>query len=543
MLSKLASGFKSYIPLLAIFFLALAIRLYSLSRIPFSFQRDEVINAYVGRFILMNGKDLYGNSWPILFFDKFGDYPPVFPMYLMGFSTLIFGVNEFAARFPAAFFGAMIVFPIYYFSKLIYRSKKLGWLSALFIAILPWHIVLSRSSAEGIIGTTVFTFGLTGLLAGITKQRNLVTYFSFVLILISYLLYPGFRILAPLVLFPIPFFAAKKSPQKMFALFVLISWTTTIAISSQRWGRARFAQTSLLRDSTVTSKLEAYSFDEGPGKVLTARIFHNKVVGYGHEFLTQYVSYFSPEFLFVNGGMPYEYYVPDVGLVYVTFGILLLMNFLPISIVVDKKIFIYTIYLFLVASLPAALTKDFVPHSHRAIFFVVPLVMLITAGLAKMQGFFSNKIMIKKFVYVALSIIMLLEMLYFVHQYSSHLSFRRTLFRDDGYKELVNYLLNNQSKYQRIFTSSQAIPLYLLFFSGNFNPGLSNDFRAGLKIDRIENFKFIDKDCIVENVQQIGIEEGDLIVDGGDCKISPELVEFHQISRKDGTVAFKLFVP
>lgn len=137
--------------LLIIVLLALLLRFYHLSSLPNSVHRDELINAYVGRYILQNGKDLYGNPWPIFYFNKFGDYPPILPMYIMGIATFFFGISEFAMRFPAALMGSLTIIPLYYIAKNIYKSNKIALLSALFLAILPWHIVLSRFSAEGIL--------------------------------------------------------------------------------------------------------------------------------------------------------------------------------------------------------------------------------------------------------------------------------------------------------------------------------------------------------------------------------------------------------
>ena len=150
-----------------IFFLAFFLRVYRLDVLPFGFYEEEVTNAYVGRFILENGKDLYGNRWPILYFDKFGDFPPVLPLYLSGLSTYLFGFTEFAARFPTALVGALTVFPLFALAQFFLKEKRASLLAALFLAIAPWHVVLSRTSAEGIMGFAVYTWGLLWLLAGI----------------------------------------------------------------------------------------------------------------------------------------------------------------------------------------------------------------------------------------------------------------------------------------------------------------------------------------------------------------------------------------
>lgn len=65
---------SSYFWLLLIFGLALFIRLIWLETLPATFFVDEVLSGYMGRFMLINHMDLFGNPDPWLYFNKFGDY-------------------------------------------------------------------------------------------------------------------------------------------------------------------------------------------------------------------------------------------------------------------------------------------------------------------------------------------------------------------------------------------------------------------------------------------------------------------------------------
>ncbi|KKU96071.1 MAG: hypothetical protein UY27_C0004G0001, partial [Candidatus Gottesmanbacteria bacterium GW2011_GWA1_48_13] len=146
-------------------------RLYKLGSLPLGLYEEEVTNAYVGRFILQNGVDPYGNRFPLLYFDKFGDYPPVLPLYLSGLSTFIFGFTEFAARFSIALIGALTIFPVYGLAFLIFQNKWWGIFAGTIVAILPWHVVLSRTSAEGIIGLAAYALALYLVIQGIFAGR------------------------------------------------------------------------------------------------------------------------------------------------------------------------------------------------------------------------------------------------------------------------------------------------------------------------------------------------------------------------------------
>ena len=81
--------------LLLIFLLALAVRLLALSDVPFGFHNDEVDVGYVGKFILLNGRDPAGNILPLAF-NKYGDFRPTGLFYLAGISQFIPLFNFFS---------------------------------------------------------------------------------------------------------------------------------------------------------------------------------------------------------------------------------------------------------------------------------------------------------------------------------------------------------------------------------------------------------------------------------------------------------------
>lgn len=531
--------------LFIIFFLSLILRLYKLGEIPFGFHADEIMNGYVGRYILLNGKDLYGNPWPIFYFDRFGDYPSVIPMYLSGLATFIFGVNEFAVRFPSAFLGALFVFPVFFLGRLIFRNEKVALIGALLAAILPWHIVLSRATSEGILGLTVFSFALFLLLRGLENKDKLLIIWSFVLLIITYFLYPSFRILTPLALLPLPFLVKTTKKVKSGLLFSIIffiflsSW-----ISSSEWGQGRFLQTFLFRDKEVSlqikSSLEVLSNDEGSDNITLARIFHNKPIAYAQKLAQQYLSYFSPEFLFTKGGLPSRYVVPEVGLLPFTFFLLIIFAFLPKDKGINKRFFSYFIYLLLIAPLPAALTTDDVPNLHRAIFMILPLVLIATFGFSKIKNF-RYKIFSP---YLLLGLFLIIEFIYFFHQYFRHTASLKSFLRNDGNRELMLSLKKKENDFQKIMISTyDTLPLYYLFFNNNFDSSLAGKFRRNIEINQIGKVEFVEDRCPSRKIQIEKLHPETLIIDNGDCEGKTYLKEIELIMRKDSTEAFKLLVP
>lgn len=524
-----------------IFIIALALRIYRLVDIPFSFGSDEVTNAYVGRYILLNGKDLYGNSWPLLYFDKFGDYPPVLPMYLAALPTFLFGVNIFASRFMSALIGSLIIFPIYSLAQCIFKNKKIALLSAFIIAIMPWHIMLSRAGAECVLGLTIFTTGIALVLnVFINNKISLVGLF---LLFLSYFVYPSFRILSPLVLLPLAFMSYKNNSKKWLGIIAFFIFVT-IAIGSTTWGRARFSQTSLFSNESMANQIknknEALSFDEGQNNILLARIFHNKIIGYSRELISQYLSYFSPNFLLLEGGLPFFYGVPNLGMLLISFIVPFL--FLPLvkTVKSGNRLYYYLIYLLIISPIPAALTTDFVPNVLRSVFMIIPLSLLISLSLYKMYLFLSK---IHKTIFGIFLFIAVLEYIYFIHQYINHSASYKSGLKNDRDKEIALYIKENKGRYNNIFVPDDNRQLiYYLFFSNNFDSALSNQFRKGLKIDKVENITFINDKCPSGIINMSSINEQDLIIDTGNCQNNSALKLIQTIYNSDSTRSYKMLI-
>ena len=97
------------------------------------FDWDEINFAECSREMILRGEYLR----PQINFEPFWEKPPFF-MWLQSLSMHIFGVNEYAARFPNAICGIGTLIIIYHLGKKLY-DKTFGWLWTLsyFGSILP----------------------------------------------------------------------------------------------------------------------------------------------------------------------------------------------------------------------------------------------------------------------------------------------------------------------------------------------------------------------------------------------------------------------
>lgn len=531
--------------LVLIFLTALLLRTVHLGAVPYSMHADEVVNTFVGRYILLHGQDPRGNFLPVFYFDKFGDYPPVLPMYLSGIATFIFGINEFASRIPAALFGSLLIIPVYAFTRRLFNAQT-GLFAALATAILPWHIVLSRASAEGIIALTVCMFGLLFLLQGLQDNKQTRILVSVMLLALTYLLYPSFRLLVPLLVLPFFFLFPKHKQKRTLLLTSVFFIGLTLIISSTSWGKGRFTQTSVFTNKNVITGIalenQIFSNTENDNNIFLTRVFHNKLTGYFWTLTGNYFRYFSPEYLFLNGGLPQRYAVPKEGLLLLGFVIMLLA-----AIVFPKKeqhqyrLLYYLLYLLVISPLPAALTIDDSPNLHRSLFMIIPLVILAGAGCSEILTQSAKQQYWKRTVlYSSLLGIFLLQLVYFWHQYSVHQTSTSSFLRNDGNKELAYYLQNNHLKYEKVYTTALLdFSPYYLFYTNNFQP---RNFGAMLTVKHVDNIIFLPQDCPAKELA-VNQEENILVINSGQCKEDENYDIQTIISRKDGTKAFTILTP
>ncbi len=546
---KFLNQLKTNKILLMIFALALILRTYKLGSLPFSPHQDEVMNGYVGRFILLNGKDLYGNPWPLVYFDRFGDYPNVLPMYISGLSTFIFGVNEFAVRFPIALIASLAIFPAYLLAYWIFKDKKTALVASFFLAVTPWHIVLSRATSENIIASTVFLTAIIFLINSVKKEKFWQLLISFGLLFLTYFIYPSFRIIIPLVLLPIVIFLLVKKPRSRLLITLIIAnllfFVLTFYISKTPWGKGRFDQTSIFNAvSGVGIKQKEAIYNTSHNNVLVTRFFHNKLISYGREFLNQYLSYFSPVFLFVQGGLPIRYTIPEQGLFYLTFLLIILLPLLPFikkeSPKINNLLFLYVIYLLLITPIPSALTVNDSPNIHRTALMGILFIFVVIYFYHQIKNFNYKKIYIRNFLFFLIGV----EFIFFWHQYSTHTDYYQNIGRNDGEREVIKFVQANQKNYQTVYLPVQGtFPLYYLFYKNDFSPYYAGKFKTDIKIDKIDNINFLDEACPFKLVKDKGLIKPSFAVGFFDCVEENNFKYSQSIIGKNAFYGFKVMVP
>jgi len=112
--------------------LGLAVRLINLN--AFGFNSDEAV--YAGQAAYIAGNPLFVNQFPV-----FRAHPLLMPTLLSPlFSS---GTPDLRGRVVVAFFGVATLFAVYLLGKELYGPKT-GVLGALILALMPYHLVVTR---------------------------------------------------------------------------------------------------------------------------------------------------------------------------------------------------------------------------------------------------------------------------------------------------------------------------------------------------------------------------------------------------------------
>lgn len=435
--------------------LAFAIRIIAVSSIPPGLYIDEVSNGINAYTILTTGRDEYGVPYP-LWFKAFGEYKLPTMIYLISGSMAIFGKTEFAVRLPSVLAGTLSI-PLFFF--LLYllvqriKDKKLQllpYIAAVMLAFTPWHIHFSRGGFEATIALFFTLLGLACFLLYVQKKTPIWLFMMTMSLAITMYTYNAYRLIAIVIFLFIAgyLFIKKHLSRKMLfvnVLFFLVIILPVIIFSVSQEGSARFEQTSLL-SSYVEETLQ------------------KKVIAIPMDFVSNYLKYYSPEYLFAVGDRNGRHQVPGFGLLYRWESIFFLIGLFYFVKRPKDLLFASTLLLLLIAPVPAALTIPS-PHALRSLLLVVPSTILVSLGLIIVYRYMMTK---KQVIFIAVFIfsgIAIFELLYFGHLYTSHYPKVNLLDWGAGYKDTI-LKASSYSDYDAIVIDSNIgnITPYITFY-------------------------------------------------------------------------------
>ena len=463
--------------LIAILILAFLLRVPFLDRYPAGLNADEAAIGYNAYSLIKTGLDEHGTPWPSVF-RSFDDYKPAVYFYLVLPFVYFMGLSVTAVRLPSALLGVISVYFIYLLANQLFSKKTpQGWpqglpwgglVAALLLAISPWHLHFSRGGWEANAASAFMVIGLYCLARSLENTKYFfVTTFSFVLALYTY---HSLRIVIPLlfIAFVLIYFRdirsilGKPGQLKPVLISVIIGFLLLLPLALQftsAEGRSRFTGVSVFADEGPL--WEALELRREDGNTLLARVLHNRYATYTYRFAKNYLSHFSPRFLFIVGDEIARSKVPGLGQAYLftfPFFILGLLLMLARNGRGEKLVLSWL----LIAPVAAALTFQS-PHALRAQNMVFPLTIITAVGIYQ---FFAFIFPWAKKIAVGLCLFTLIiggyEVARYLHQYYIHYPKELPYAWQYGFAQIAAYTKEHESEYDRIIVSDRYDQPYIL---------------------------------------------------------------------------------
>lgn len=476
---------KNKIWLLLVLTFALFLYLYRLDSIPPAVYVDEAVAAYDAYSISQTLRDHYGQLLP-LNFKFFGSYTPGLYVYLQAIIIRLLGLNEFSLRLLSSVSMLAVALAIYYFftKENLLKSKSSKLIGVFIFLISPWTVFNARLGYE-----TTFAFALISF--GILLYRK--PYLSLPLLSLSTYAAHTQRYLAPLVIGLIfILFHTKRRSQKT------ILWPIVIALLIQvpnLW-------------------------------MLTKPAFWVKSDSLTASFISQYLSYFSPNNLFNNQDYDLQRSIPKLAVFYSWMFIPWITGLYTLYTNRKNKIYRYLFGLILLTPLPAALANTNY-STQRALPLLLPYTLIITIGMDRIL--YKIKKPIK---YPALIGLSLFSLLLLFRSYYLLFPMQRAKAWNYGYKQLSSYISENPQK-EFIIDNSRGVPYILLLYYLKYpptsfqqeNPKNSDQYYTDTAFNSNANFANVK----VKPIDWKYDISPDQVIVGDNLSISPDQISDHSL--------------
>lgn len=469
-------NFKNKLPLIVLLLSILVgafFRIYKIGDSPIGFYVDEASIGYNAFSILKTGKDEYGKFFPFMFRSFATFQSPVYTYLSVPFIA-IFGLSAFSVRLLSALSGILSIPLLYLLVRKISPEKyaqNVALFSALFLSISPWHIMYSRTAYEANVALLFLLLGSLAFFSALKKPWLMII--SSVFFAGSFIAYRAETLIVPLLVIALfwkcrDFFTPLKRATLIPILASFIIGTILVLPMVMIMGTPGFnARTSSLNIFSFSLQTPwGYHDDVG----LSGRLLNTPSLLSVKEFVSLYSSYFSPRYLFQLGDSGPRKPFPDLGTFYVwQFPFYLVGLYFLLKEKGLNKIKFYAFTLLLISPIPAALTRD--PYSTlRSLPMVVPLVIIISWGAAKLLDLVTSVGGNLKFIGVSLLIIFSCTKLFISIFYFN--DYYRSSYWNYGWKETVSYISTIDQNLPVVVDASHGDEYILLLFFLGYDPSV-----------------------------------------------------------------------
>lgn len=471
-------------------------RVYSITKYPSSLNHDEITQLYDAISIAETGKDIYGNSYPLIF-KSINDYKPPFYTYSTALAYKLLGWQEFSVKVTAILFGVLMIPAVYLFSSLLFKNSSIGIFAAIFTAVAPFEIFYSRKGFENGAGIFLMLLGSSSLIYFIEKQKkNKFLYVSFIFFGLAMYTYFSHVFIIPLLLIGF-YLSYKKSFDKIgrrtllknsiIALLIILPLIFLVLQNPDASNRSQAVFIS--QDLDLGRLIDNFNNPVLRNLILIAYSFN------------RFLSQFDLSYLFANG-----LDLTNQGFFGIGPLLFFQLPFLIIGIVYlvrNLKLTSYgglIILWIILGMLPSGLT--FEPHSpHRSVMVFTMLNIVLAVGMYFSYQYIRElKPKIKLAIYTIIAGGFAINLIYFTHIYAVNYAFEKSQGIQYPFKQVAQFAWEQYPNFKSIVIDPQFgthAPVigtgmhYYLGFYGNYPPAkMQREFRTGENIRETKFDKF-----------------------------------------------------
>ncbi len=450
---------KAKVWLALIFLLAFFLRIYHLNQLGLF--GDELDVGYHAYSLLTTGRDYMGQRWPF-YVHSLSEWRAPLLMYATMPFLAVFRLNTWGVRLPALFFGLLDIGFLFWLINLVFNDTRLSLLAAFLLAITPWHIHYSRAAFEVTLLLALVLFAVGGYWQWLKKENRKWLWLGTIAAVLSFYTYSTANLFVPL-LFGWIFFLWRGAIIPAWRSYLIPFLAAIIALVPLASaiingpGRSRFQLISIFNNPKTIDRI-VFKRNTGIDNKKIARLWHNKGLAWSRAFLVNYYQAFSPQFLFLTGDPNPRHNMPHFGEFSWLLAPFLLLGLLRVSKWPRKKAkqkWLLLGWLF-IAPLPAALTVAGGVQATRLFLMLPPLIILIALGL---EVVYQQS----QFIFLAIITALILNLIYWQHNYFLHYPREQYRYWDDGYRPAIIWLRENEARYKRIIINEGHEPALLRY--------------------------------------------------------------------------------
>lgn len=429
---------------------------------PPCFNPDEAAFSYNAYSLFNTGKDEYGAFLPLRL-KSFGDYKLPLYSYLSALPVGLLGLNETSGRALNIVLALFLPLVIYLWAKELFRSERTALTSALAVTLSLGIHIIARQAHEALLAS--FLTILTMWLYMKAQKKNIPALIGFIVVLLlSLFSYQSSRIFALFLLGYSAFHVVKTRKNKglLTAIIVIFALFT---ITDVMYKPERVKNLLFFNNKGFVMQIDELRREGG------SRLLNNKVTVGTKTLLANYLQYFSPQFLAIDGdenfrfGLAGMYPLTPLYYIFALIGVYYLYK--------NKERWRHFLMLLLfITPISASLSWAGISLT-RSFFILIPFLLLGSYGI---NEFLANNAPKKINYVILLFIIMGIEAALQLSAwdfYINHYPKRAAVVRSwqCGNKEMADYVKTNYDRFKTFYiTQRNGQPYIMVLFYLQYPP-------------------------------------------------------------------------